>query len=291
MENKLKSATENSVTEIMKYISDMLQNGRFPHAMLFETADANVADIICGYAAKAALCTSDGKKPCGTCIDCRKAESGIHPDVLVIEGTGARTLHVEDIRNIRQDAYIAPNEGRRKVYIIKNAGDMSQQSQNALLKVLEEPPEYVVFILTCKSRSELLDTVLSRVQIFTVNCDIGENSIDEEDADREIFDGIISALIDRDEYNLIVKCSLIRTRKQAESGVKYLYGVFSSALMMKYGESGSKICADISAAFGAEKIRNICACLDKASELVGTNINNTLFSVYLPAKLTEAAMQ
>ena len=289
MENKLKSATENSVTEIMKYISDMLQNGRFPHAMLFETADINAADSICIYAAKAALCTSNGKKPCGECIDCRKTESGIHPDVLVIEGTGARTLHVEDIRNIRQDAYIAPNEGQRKVYIIKNAGDMSQQSQNALLKVLEKPPEYVVFILTCKSRSELLDTVLSRVQIFTVNCG-GENT-DDEDADREIFDGIISALIDRDEYNLIVKCSLIRTRKQAESGLKYLYGVFSSALMMKYGESGSKICADISASFGAEKIRNICACLDKALELVGTNINNTLFSVYLPAKLTDAAMQ
>lgn len=291
MKNELKAIQGNNTTEIFKYISDMLKNGRFQHAMLFETADDYLADLICKYAAKAALCTSDEKRPCGECISCRKVESGIHPDVFTAEGTGARTLHVEDIRNIRQDAYIAPNEGERKVYIIKNAGDMSQQSQNALLKVLEEPPEYVVFILTCKSRSELLDTVLSRVQIFNVNSDGGNTSGNESEADAEIFNGIINSMIDRDEYALLAKCSLIRTRKQAENAVKYLYDVFSSALMMKYGGHGSKICGEITSAFSAEKVRDICRCLEKASELIATNVNNTLFSVYLPAKLTDTALR
>ena len=288
MENALNSTTENGISEILTEMSDRLGSGRFPHALLFETADAHAADIICRYTAAAALCTAGGRRPCGQCINCRKAQSGIHPDIITIEGTGARSLHVDDIRSIRQDAYIAPNEGQRKVYIIKNAGDMSQQSQNALLKVLEEPPEYVVFILTCGSRAELLDTVLSRVQIFTVNTNAVEEGSED---DAEISDGIIEALINRDEYSLLVTCSLMRTRRQAEGTTRRLYAVFSSALMMKYGGTGEKVCADIAAAFGVNKIRRICGVLEKARELIQTNINSTLFSVYLPASLAEAAMQ
>ena len=120
--------------------------------------------------ARAEICVGQGEKPCGVCSGCVKANAGSHPDVFVAEGTGAaRSFHVETIRFIRSDAYIKPNEAPNKVYLLIGADNMSDQAQNALLKVLEEPPAQVFFVLTCVSASSLLPTVRSRAQLFTLD--------------------------------------------------------------------------------------------------------------------------
>lgn len=78
------------------------------------------------------------------------------------------SFHVDTVRNIINDAYIQPNEADYKIYILANAHCMNQNAQNALLKILEEPPKYVVFILTTNSKSALLSTVLSRSVCVTL---------------------------------------------------------------------------------------------------------------------------
>ena len=76
---------------------------------------------------------------------------------------GKKEFPVELARDIRQDAYIAPNEGACKVYIVDQAHTMNASAQNALLKIIEEPPAGVYFILLCENRAQMLPTILSRV--------------------------------------------------------------------------------------------------------------------------------
>ncbi len=128
-----------------------------------------------GYAAACALartmlCSAPdpARRPCGVCRDCRKAEKGIHPDVITVgrltdeKGKPKREIYVDQIRDLAADAVVLPNEAERKVYIIREADTMNAAAQNALLKVLEEPPPFVSIVLTAASASALLETVRSR---------------------------------------------------------------------------------------------------------------------------------
>jgi len=119
--------------------------------------------------AQTMLCTgAEGTRPCGLCRNCRKAEKGIHPDILTVErplddkGKQKREIYVEQVRDIVADAAVLPNEADRKVYIIRDADTMNASAQNALLKILEEPPAFVAFVLIAASAAGLLETVRSR---------------------------------------------------------------------------------------------------------------------------------
>lgn len=105
---------------------------------------------------------SVGLKPCGKCNACKKAARGIHPDIITVFMEGKTSFLVNQARKIRNDVFIRPNEAERKIYILPDAANMQPAAQNALLKILEEPPEYAVFILICENSSSLFDTVRSR---------------------------------------------------------------------------------------------------------------------------------
>lgn len=114
--------------------------------------------------AAAYLCEGE-QVPCGRCRHCRKAAMGIHPDLIRISPPeGKREITVEQARTLRSDAYIRPNEGKRKVYVIDPADGMNTAAQNALLKVLEEGPPYAAFLLLAGEPGRLLETVRSRCE-------------------------------------------------------------------------------------------------------------------------------
>ncbi len=83
-------------------------------------------------------CTGAGRKPCGRCEGCRKVFEGVHPDVITVNDPAHKTIAVDVIRQMRADVFLRPNEGKRKIYLIEQ--DMAEPPQNALLKILEEPP-------------------------------------------------------------------------------------------------------------------------------------------------------
>ena len=114
------------------------------------------------------LCRGE-RPPCGRCGPCRKAAAHTHPDVWrTSPAPDKREITVDQIRALRADAYIRPNEGRRKVYIIDPADAMNPAAQNALLKVLEEGPSYAAFLLLAERPGLLLDTVRSRCELLAL---------------------------------------------------------------------------------------------------------------------------
>ena len=101
---------------------------------------------------------------CHNCSSCRQFLSGNHPDIIYLQKTkDKKTFGIDDIREqILKQVYIKPFISSKKIFVIKDGDDLTQEAQNGLLKVLEEPPEYVTFIILVSKKSLLLDTVLSR---------------------------------------------------------------------------------------------------------------------------------
>lgn len=145
-------------------LTRLLNGGRLCHAYLFYGKKGIGKKTFAKYMAAGVLCKSqDKQKPCGVCSSCKKLESSNHPDIFILDSKDAKnSIHIDTIRDIRQDAYIIPNESECKVYIIPNAHNMSISAFNALLKVLEEPPATAMFILTAESKSAVPETILSR---------------------------------------------------------------------------------------------------------------------------------
>ena len=172
----------NKVNEALVFYQ---RDGRFPHGILLEGEAGLGKKTFAKRIAAAAVCTGAGEKPCGQCAHCRKIEKGIHPDVVTVAPEeGKRSFKKEQVESLRSDAYIRPNEAARKVYILCEAQYMTVQAQNALLKILEEPPVGVMFILTCDNRFKMLETVRSRVVTLALE------KVSTEDA--------VSALMERD---------------------------------------------------------------------------------------------
>ena len=111
--------------------------------------------------AAALLCEHQGRHD-QACSSCRRAISGNHPDLIAIEPDGRAGLSVEQARATVAQAPMSPAEGSRKVFVLDEAGSMSEQAANALLKTLEEPTPTTVFILVVESEDDLPATIASR---------------------------------------------------------------------------------------------------------------------------------
>ena len=103
---------------------------------------------------------------CGECRSCRQAETGNQPDIITWTYQKNTSISVDDIRRLVSDVYIKPYASGYKIYILPDAQKMTREAQNALLKTLEEPPEYAVLILLSTSRDSMLETVLSRCVVL-----------------------------------------------------------------------------------------------------------------------------
>ena len=194
---------------ITSKLHGLIETGRLPHALVIDggTYDSRLnlaTELSCSL-----LCESPQNRPCGNCPACKKAVAGVHPDVItVLPEEKKKTISVDVIRNMRDDVFILPNESNLKIYIISKAEFMPEYSQNALLKILEEPPAYVHFFLLCSSSSVLLPTVLSRSAVFSM--DETENSLSNELSQDAVVQArsILNAVIEKDEIGLLRQVAL-----------------------------------------------------------------------------------
>lgn len=165
--NDIKELSLNENLE--QTFSELIKKDRLPHAILIDGGDGEKRDRTAKFLAASFICSEDNR-PCGKCTNCVKAFSDNHPDIIISnpESLNEKTFKIGLVRDIRSDAFVLPNEAIRKVYVLKSADKMNIQAQNALLKIIEEPPSYARFILECDSRASMLDTIMSRVTAFNL---------------------------------------------------------------------------------------------------------------------------
>ena len=142
-------------------LGNSLQSGHISHFYLICGPEGSGRHTLARLLAAAIHCKAHDR-PCGSCASCRKISSGSHPDFITVDDPEKKTVPVELIRQARADIYVRPNESDYKVYLFPRAQDMGVPGQNALLKILEEPPEYGVFLLLTDNPERLLPTVRSR---------------------------------------------------------------------------------------------------------------------------------
>lgn len=155
--------------EVKAALSAAFALRRFPHAIVLQGEAGCGKRTLAKLIAKALVCRNREKAPCGECPSCIRVGAGSHPDIRIEEGSGAtRSLSVDAIKAVTADAYRMPEEADFSVYILLMGSRTSEAAQNKLLKVIEEPPEGAVFLLVCDSAEQLLPTIRSRVQSFTL---------------------------------------------------------------------------------------------------------------------------
>ena len=147
--------------QLKKNLKQSISSGHISHFYLISGPEGSGKRTLAQALAAAILC-KEPDKPCMRCVSCRKVLSGSHPDLITVDDPEKKTVPVDLIRQARSDMYIQPNESDRKIYLFPRAQDMGLPGQNALLKVLEEPPEYGVFLLLTDNPNKLLPTVRSR---------------------------------------------------------------------------------------------------------------------------------
>lgn len=149
---------------IIGTLKRMAVTGKVPHALIFDGEKGMGKETLAGIFAAALLCEDlkEGE-PCMMCHSCVMAASGSHPDILTVTHEKPGSIGVNEIRSqVVEDVVVKPYYGGRKIYIIPDACLMTAEAQNALLKTLEEPPEYAVIILLTDNKELLLPTLLSR---------------------------------------------------------------------------------------------------------------------------------
>lgn len=140
-------------------LTSSLAKGRISHFYLISGPQGSGKHTLSRLLAAAILC-QDAHAPCGKCNVCRKVMENNHPDVITVDDPEHKAVSVKLVRQAREDMYILPNESDHKIYIFPQ--ELGIEGQNALLKILEEPPKYGVFMLLSTNAEQLLPTVRSR---------------------------------------------------------------------------------------------------------------------------------
>ncbi len=164
--------------QLKSIFSENINKGTLPHAFILEGGKGSGRYTFAQHIAASSLCT-DVDPVCYICKNCRQVFDGIAPDVVTVSLPDDKaTISVDAVRFIRSDAQAVPIEGELKFYIIRDSDRMTVQAQNALLKILEEPPSFVVFILISENSNLLLPTIRSRAPVFRMQR-FGESELTE----------------------------------------------------------------------------------------------------------------
>ncbi len=164
-----------------KYLKNQLRSREFTHFMLFAGQEGTGKLGAALDFAKAVLCAEGSDTACSTCRNCKLIEAGNHPDLIKLGGEGA--IKIAEIRDLQRNLFLKPYQAAHKVAIIKDSHFLTEESANAMLKILEEPPENSVIIMTVPDKTLLPETITSRSQMinFGTKAEVGFDKIDNQE--------------------------------------------------------------------------------------------------------------
>ena len=155
--------------QLKEHLQNAIAMNKVSHAYIINGERNAGKEFIAKVFAMALQCEKKEVEPCGECHSCKQALSNNQPDIIYISHEKPNTIGVEDIRaQINNDIGIKPYSSPRKIYIVNEGEKMTPQAQNALLKTLEEPPEYAVIVILTTNVEALLPTVLSRCVVLNM---------------------------------------------------------------------------------------------------------------------------
>ncbi len=200
---------------LQEQLTTLIDGGRLPHAMVLEGGTQSARNRLAKELAMARVCQAPQGKPCGHCEACKKVKADAHPDVqCMVPEKDKKNITIDQVRTMRADAYVLPNDGDCKVFLIPEAERLQIPGQNALLKVLEEPPQFSSFILCCESKSILLPTILSRVAVFHL-AEVWQESLSAKklSAVQHTAAELADALAEKNEYRLLAVSACLEKKK------------------------------------------------------------------------------
>ena len=156
--------------QLREHLENAVRMNKVSHAYIINGERNAGKEFIARTFAMALQCEDrQGVEPCQECHSCKQAKSGNHPDIIFVTHEKPGTIGVDDIRKqINGDVAIKPYSGPKKIYIVREGEKMTVQAQNALLKTLEEPPEYAVILILTDNVNALLPTILSRCVVLNM---------------------------------------------------------------------------------------------------------------------------
>jgi len=229
--------------------------GRVPQTILLSGDDSRSLETLSTALAAGILCEADGPRPCGACLSCRKVQDGVHPDLTLID-EGEDELKVDLARRIKAENAIIPNDGARRVTVIRHAHNMNAYAQNALLKELEEPPHFAFFILTSEKPDALLQTVRSRCTRFALEPSGEEQAVSDDEATRLLAPYLTAVAGKREGSMMLAALGMEKTPRRALIGVM---GVMQAALRDDLPRGGSARAAAPACARKAVRGARLCA--------------------------------
>ena len=262
-------------------IINLIRSGRIPHTVIIEGDSKDERDSAALLLAAGAVCEGTDK-PCLNCKPCRKVLEGAHPDVIVPMPSKTSKTGIISIKDLREkylsQASIKPNEAALKIYIFYDADRLLREdSQNTLLKIIEEPPQNILFLFTVEKAKLLLPTVRSRAHLMVLRRSFtpDENSIE---AAQRIVDGVTSLY----EYDLLKNLSALTDKAAVENTLAVVSEKLRLALLYLSGINTD----DPAAKQLARKLdrRRVLALTDVTHEAIAklkTNINLQLLLTWL----------
>ena len=230
------AVNENSTW--VRAVRSAARRGQLSHAVILtgEGDKPSAARVI----AAAHLCRGEGERPCLRCNACRKVMEGIHPDVTEVKDADRKELAVDTVRALRQDVYIRPNEGERKIYLFTDCAQLNERDQNVLLKIVEEGPPYAAFVFCADTLHALLPTIRSRC--VELRLDGGEETPGEDEAAA----ALCRILAKRDALALTGHLTALENRRvkreQLLAMTEGAWQITAEALLAKCGKPGG--CGD-----------------------------------------------
>lgn len=155
--------------DIIRHFKSSIEADKVSHAYILAGEVGIGKKLLATIFAQTLQCEKSETEPCNVCQSCKQADSGNHPDIINVKGTAFSPLGVDDIREqVNKSIGIKPYKSKYKIYIIEEAQNMNVQAQNALLKTIEEPPEYGIVILLTTNIEKLLPTIVSRCIVLNI---------------------------------------------------------------------------------------------------------------------------
>lgn len=295
----------------IKILKQSLKKDRVANAYLFYGPAGIGKKLTALNLAKLVNCLQPTDEPCDECHSCRRIENFNHPDVsVVVKDPAATALKIEQIRELEENIYLKPFEGKMKVFIIEEAADMTEEAQNALLKTLEEPPADSILVLLTSNEQNLLETIRSRClrlrfnrltteqirQIILKQYDLEEN---QALVLARISEGSLEKANHAEEYlnnreRLIEKILsgffrlgqdeewLDLTRDEARQVLEFTSGWCRDALLIKLGvheknlllnPDYSQQLEDFSSAYDTDHLLEIVEQIHRTIDLINANVN------------------